>query len=77
MGRPVILNKAREVKVNELDIEKYSIFYMYYLEIYIPSKMRGHVSQIMIIADVQDIGTENFKFALTKRNMEDNLKYSP
>lgn len=39
--------------------------------------MRGHVTQILIIADVGDIGIDNFKVATTRRNMEDNLKYSP
>lgn len=42
---------------------------MYFLEIYMPTKMRGHVYQINIIADVEDIGQKNFKLAITKQNI--------
>lgn len=37
--------------------------------------MRGHVTQINIIADVAGIGQNNFKWAITKRNIEDGKKY--
>ena len=48
---------------------------MYYLEIHLPQKMRGYVTQLNIIADVKDIGQANFKFAITKRNVDDGKKY--
>lgn len=32
--------------------------------------MRGYVTQLNIIADVEGIGNCNFKFAITKRNIE-------
>jgi hypothetical protein len=51
-GRPVILNKAKNVLVDKMDAEKYCRYYMYYLEIYLPQKMRGYVTQLNIIADV-------------------------
>lgn len=37
--------------------------------------MRGHVSQLNIIADVADIGPKNFKLAITKRNVDDGKHY--
>ena len=40
-----------------------------------PKKMRGNVYQLNIIADVEGIGQRNFKFAVTKRNVEDGKKY--
>ena len=52
MGRPVILNKAKNVKVDEMDLEKYCTYYMYYMEVFLPSKMRGNVSQINVLADL-------------------------
>ncbi len=48
---------------------------MYYLEVHLPQKMRGYVTQLNIIADVRDIGQANFKFAITKRNVDDGKKY--
>ena len=68
-GRPVILNIAKNVKVDEMDCEKYCIYYMYFLEVFIESKMRGNVTQINIIADVEGIGQKNFKWAVTKQNI--------
>lgn len=37
--------------------------------------MRGYVTQLNIIADVEGIGNCNFKFAITKRNIEEGKKY--
>lgn len=74
-GRPVILNKAKNVLVDEMDGDLYCQYYMYYLEIYMPKKMRGNVTQLNIIADVEDIGKANFKWAITKQNIEDGKKY--
>lgn len=53
-----------------MDGAKYCDFYMYYLEIYMPKKMRGNVYQLNIIADVEDVGQKNFKLAITKQNIE-------
>lgn len=39
--------------------------------------MRGYVDQITIIADLANLSSSNFKFAVTKRNVADSLKYSP
>lgn len=36
-----------------------------------PKKMRGYVTQLNIIADVYDIGKSNFRWAITKQNIED------
>ncbi len=63
--------------VDELDVELYCDFYIYYLEIYLPKKMRGNVSQVLIIADVENLGTNNFKFSITKKNIIDSLQFSP
>jgi hypothetical protein len=48
---------------------------MYYLEMYLAQKMRGYVTQLNIIADVENIGNANFKFAITKRNVDDGKRY--
>ena len=39
--------------------------------------MRGNVTQVTIIADVENIGTDHFKFSVTKRNIVDSLSFSP
>ena len=39
--------------------------------------MRGYVDQMVIIADLENLGTKNFKLAITKRNVGDSLKYGP
>ena len=75
MGHPVILNKAANVKVNEMDLEKYCIYFMYYMEVYVPTKMRGKINQINIIADLQDVGADHFKVAVTRRNIADGETY--
>jgi hypothetical protein len=73
----VIVNKASKVLVDEFDIEKYCMYYIYYLEIYVPAKMRGNATQVLIIADVEGLGANNFKFSVTKRNILDSLNYCP
>lgn len=40
-------------------------------------KMKGHVDQILIIADLTGLSSDNFKLSVTKRNVADSLKYSP
>ena len=47
------------------------------MEVYITSKMRGHISQVTIIADLDQITTENFKVAITRRNIADGAQYCP
>ena len=42
---------------------------MYYVEVYIPRKLRGFASEYIVLADVQNLGKENFKLAITKRNI--------
>lgn len=74
-GRPVILNLAKNVLVDQMDGDKYCQYYMYFLEIYMPKKMRGYVTQLNIIADVDSIGKSNFKWAITKQNIQDGKKY--
>lgn len=58
-----------------MDGAKYCDFYMYFLEVYMPKKMRGYVYQLNIIADVEEVGQKNFKLAITKQNIDDGKKY--
>jgi len=53
------------------------IFYSYFFEIYIASKMEGYVDRITVIADGEGLGFKNFKPSLTSKNLEGLLKYSP
>lgn len=76
MGRPVILNRAAKVIIDQIDVEKYCAFYIYFMEIYLPSKMRGTVTQVLIIADVAGLSMKNFKLAVTRRNMQDADEYN-
>ena len=76
-GRPIILNTAANVKIQSYDPELYSDFYIYWLEIFLPTKMRGHVDQLVILADVSNLSMESFKLQVTRRNISDNLKYGP
>ena len=78
MGRPVVLNKAFLVDVNTMsDVDKYCDYYIYFMEIYLRTKMRGYVDQMVVIGDLNNLGSSNFKLAITKRNVADNLKYGP
>jgi hypothetical protein len=51
---------AKNVLVDEMDKNLYCTYFIYFLEVYMAKKMRGHVTQLNIIADVADIGTKNF-----------------
>ena len=73
----MILNTASNVKIQTYDADLYCDFYIYWLEIHLPSKMRGHVDQLVIMADVSNLSMESFKLAVTRRNIGDNLKYGP
>lgn len=75
LGQPVILNIAKNVRVDEMDHDKYCIYYMYYLEVFLTTKMRGHVTQVTIITDLDGIGTSNFKLAVTRKNIQDGSIY--
>lgn len=78
MGRPIILNKSALVDVNKMkDVEKYCDYYIYFLEIYLRTKMRGYVDQMIVIGDLTNLGSNNFKLSITKRNVADSLKYGP
>lgn len=78
MGRPVILSKAALIEVDKLpSVEGYCDYYIYYLEIYLRTKMRGYVDQMLVIADLSNLGSNNFKLAITKRNLSDSLNYGP
>lgn len=74
-GRPVILNRSNRLNIYQIDLEKYCIYYMFFLEIYISSLMRGYVYQMVIIADTANNKSQNFKLSITKRNLSDCLKY--
>lgn len=39
--------------------------------------MRGYVDQMLVIGDLTDLGSKNFKIAITKRNVSDSLKFGP
>ena len=46
------------------------------MEIYIPRKLKGYVSEFIILADMKDLCSDNFKRVITKRNIDDGLIYS-
>ncbi len=60
-----------------MDEEKYELFYIYYLEIYLPKKMPGFSDQFVVIADTADLSLANFKLKITKKNIADSLRLSP
>lgn len=39
--------------------------------------MRGHCDQYTVVVDLINLGSDNFKLAITKRNIADSLGYSP
>ncbi len=39
--------------------------------------MRGYVDQMIVIGDLGNLSSKNFKLAVTKRNVSDSLKYGP
>ena len=77
MCRPIVLSKAALVDVNKLDLQKYCDYYIYFLQIYLRTKMRGYVDQMIVIGDLGNLGSCNFKLSVTKRNVSDSLKYGP
>lgn len=77
-GRSVILNRASHLKVDELrDEEEYCQYFMYFLEVWLQRKWKGYADQYTVIADVSNLGSSNFKLAVTKRNINDGVKYCP
>ena len=40
-------------------------------------KLAGYADQYTVIADLENLSTENFKLSITQRNVGDSLKYSP
>jgi len=47
------------------------------LEVYVPTKLRGFADQFLIIADLTNLSSDNFKLSITKQNLNDGLKYCP
>jgi hypothetical protein len=39
--------------------------------------MEGYVDKILVITDGEGLGFSNFKFSLTKKNLDGLLKYCP
>lgn len=73
-----MLNRAAHLVVDEIkDVEQYCLYYIYYLEIWLQRKYKGYADQYTVIADVAGLGSDNFKLAITKRNMGDCLKFCP
>ena len=50
---------------------------MYYIEVYIPRKLKGFASEYIVLADVQNLCSDNFKLAITKRNIHEGTHYCP
>ena len=40
-------------------------------------KLNGYADQYTVIADLENLSSDNFKLSITKRNVGDSLKYSP
>ena len=77
-GRAVILNKSSRLLVDKIDsIDDYCHYMMYYLEVYIPRKLRGFASEYIVLADVHNLCSDNFKLAITKRNIHEGTHYCP
>lgn len=76
MGRPVVFNRAAEIKLSQIkNIEQYCDYYIYFIQIYMRTKMRGYVDQMVVVGDLKGLGTDNFKLEVTKRNVSDSLSY--
>lgn len=74
----MVLNKASHLKVDDIkDIDQYCNYYIYYLEVWMQKQWRGYADQYTIIADVEGLGTDNFKLEISKRNMGDCLRFCP
>lgn len=39
--------------------------------------MRGYIDQMLVIGDLSNLSSNNFKLAITKRNLSDSLNYGP
>ena len=73
MGRSINYNKTSRVKLTLVNI---ALYFMFYLEIFMETKMFGNVSQVLIVWDAADIALEHFKFSV-KMNISDCLRYGP
>jgi len=74
----VVLNKASKLIIDNIDsVEDYCNYYCYYFEVYIPRKTKGYADQFIALADLDNLGSANFKLSITKQNISDGLKYSP
>lgn len=74
----MILNKASNLIIDKIDsVEDYCAYFCYFLEVYVPRKLKGYAEQYTVLADLQDLSTNNYKLAITKQNIHDGLKYCP
>jgi hypothetical protein len=39
--------------------------------------MRGYVDTMVVLGDLSNLSSNNFKLAITKRNLSDSLNYGP
>ena len=77
-GRCVILNKASHLIVDQIDsVDDYCNYMMYFIEVYVPRKLRGFATEYTVLADVHDLSSANFKLAITKRNIHEGTTYCP
>lgn len=58
-------------------MEDYCNYYCYFLEVFVPRKLKGYADQFLIIADLTNLSSDNFKLSITKQNLNDGLKFSP
>lgn len=74
----MILNKASKLIIDNIDsVEDYCAYFCYFLEVYVPRKLKGYAEQYTVLADLEGLSTSNYKFAITKQNVNDGLKYCP
>ena len=74
----MVLNKASKLIIDNIDsIKDYCNYYCYYFEVYVPRKIKGYADQFIALADLDNLGSANFKLSITKQNISDGLRYSP
>lgn len=57
-GRCVILNKAANLFVDTItNVDDYCNYFCYFLEVYVPRKLKGYASEYLVLADVKNLGS--------------------
>ena len=75
MGRPVLLNRMRNVLCSKItDFDEFFDYHFFLFEIFLQDQMEGWVDQFSVIADASNQLADNTNLSFTKRILMEGYK---